>query len=805
MQNCKIVFCLILLWINFFRSFSVVVVGEPQNLISINETANMEVKKKLENVNMKALHQTRNLKSKCLQIDLNKEVPKCDLQQNDTKLLINLKRIQTGNCEFYYHLVINGSNEGCAHAVHITHIVKTVNDKNFMNDVSIWCGLSNYTVDLGISWNKDIIVQHKNICAITAGPIAPRPIREIKVYEETNTSVSIRWPEPYPKNGILELTTIEYKKRDKYWDFGNIASVEWIERNITKPKACEIWERNFCIKAKNKDVEEFSKAGTAVFAITTEKPPASPIKIATIWDDFLNLTINCSYPLNAKGPIRKLNISINNTEMIFDIPNNTRNYSFNIDASNYSSTRQEIMVLFSNFAGKSKSIKEIVIIPPRTPILRDGLIKETDENVFVDLSLIENVHNKSKIYVYYINKKSNTALNKNCNDFDILENKSTKKITIYPNNNKTTTLTKNKETSQCIIVIFVKNSFEKYSRCSTYRVEPIFSKKDTPNTPNIPSAQSDNLIIIIIVLILLLIILGVTIYMYKIKRITCKSSINKFCHAVEIENFINYVDNAIRDGKLLQQFNMVEKLDTKLELDSDTMRKHNISYDGTGTRLVNHLDSTAKDYINPNYINGFNEDQLFIAAQSPIKSSIRNFWKMIWDENVECIVALTNLNESEKEKYAKYWPELKKSLEYSGITIACINSNTTSDIIIRTFEISSNSSNRKLVQIHYSGKFRQDELTIETVINILHLMKNHGNRNPTLVHCSDGIGRTGIIILSNIAATMAEKAKTIDMFSIFYYLRQQRPKMVQTYAQYVLAHQVLATLSDPIYTFPVTV
>nr|XP_022905156.1 phosphatidylinositol phosphatase PTPRQ-like [Onthophagus taurus] len=824
-------------------------IGDIRNCI--NETASMEVKTKLENVSMNVLPQTRNLKSKSLQNELNEKFPKCELQQNGTKLLINLKQNETPSFEFYYHLVINCSNEWCTQrSTQRSNI--TVNDTNVEADIEY--GLSDYTVYLGIyEKENDTNVLYKNICSITTGPIAPRPIREIRVYEETNTSVSIRWPEPYPKNGILELITIEYKKKDK-GDFGNIASVEWIERNITKPKACEIWERNFCvtlhnltmnekysikIKAKNKDVEEFSNVGTSVDALTTENAPASPIDLTTIWDDFLNLTINCSYPSDVKGPIRKLHIFINNTETIFDIPSTTRNYSFNIDALNYSSTRQEIMVLFSNFAGKSKSIKEIVIIPPRTPILRDGLIKETDENVFVDLSLIENVHNKSEIYVYYIDKKSNITLNKNCNDFDILENKPTKKIIIYPNNNKTTTLTKNNETSQCIIVIFVKNSFGNYSRCSTYSDKPIFSKKDTRKSPTHNSASSDNIIVIIVVLLLVLITLSATIYMYKTKRITYKpdwvdtflpqtrtttvpniaykndavliplSNNPKFSQVVQVKDFMNYVNNAIQQGVLFQEYTTIDELNDKFDtaagLDPNNSKKNRykniIAYDKTRVKLSNITYSNTSDYINANYIDGFNKEKAFIAAQAPTGFTVADFWMMIWQENVQCIVMLSKLIESGKPKCEKYWPNELETFKFGEIAIKCIDSKGFGDnVTIRTFEIYSESTMRKLVQIHYEGWLDKDvPVSTSGIENVLHKMKNYENECPIVVHCSAGVGRTGTLILANIAINMAKATGIIDMPSILYDLRQQRTKMVQTFDQYVFAHQVVSNIKAPIY------
>jgi len=234
-------------------------------------------------------------------------------------------------------------------------------------------------------------------------------------------------------------------------------------------------------------------------------------------------------------------------------------------------------------------------------------------------------------------------------------------------------------------------------------------------------------------------------------------------------------------------------------------RYSNVSpYDSTRVILS---EVNGNDYINANLAHSSAEPQLpYILTQGPKESTVDDFWRMAWENNVKNIVMLNKLFENGRKKCEQYWPERiglymncqgGTNISYK-ITLKEETYDENDRFVIRQFELEKNensqSSTRCVTQFHYIAwpDFGVPETT-QDFGDFFHLLAQHScfssASNPSIVHCSAGIGRTGTLILVDSCLKLLSKQKCgkveqADLIDIAYrevlYLRQFRAGLIQT-------------------------
>lgn len=96
--------------------------------------------------------------------------------------------------------------------------------------------------------------------------------------------------------------------------------------------------------------------------------------------------------------------------------------------------------------------------------------------------------------------------------------------------------------------------------------------------------------------------------------------------------------------------------------------KTTFPYDHSRVVLV----SANTDYINANYIDGLNREKQYIAAQGPKPNTVSDFWCMVWQEDVNQIIMLTNLKEGRKLKCAQYWPDQNATMTCGNVVLTAM-------------------------------------------------------------------------------------------------------------------------------------
>ncbi|NWY72972.1 PTPRJ phosphatase, partial [Erithacus rubecula] len=219
-----------------------------------------------------------------------------------------------------------------------------------------------------------------------------------------------------------------------------------------------------------------------------------------------------------------------------------------------------------------------------------------------------------------------------------------------------------------------------------------------------------------------------------------------------------------------------------------------LPYDISRVKLSNQS-SGAGDYINANYMPGYNSKKAFIAAQGPLPNTIEDFWRMIWEKNIYSIVMLTKCVEQARTKCEQYWPD-KQSKSYGDIIVTMVSEVVLPEWTIRDFTVekSNTPESHTVRQFHFtSWPDHGVPETTDLLINFRHLVHEYNSQNPidspTLVHCSAGVGRTGTFIAIDRLIQQMEMESSVDVYGVVYDLRMHRPLMVQTEDQYVFLNQ----------------
>ncbi|KAK9883910.1 hypothetical protein WA026_004853 [Henosepilachna vigintioctopunctata] len=269
---------------------------------------------------------------------------------------------------------------------------------------------------------------------------------------------------------------------------------------------------------------------------------------------------------------------------------------------------------------------------------------------------------------------------------------------------------------------------------------------------------------------------------------------------VKLSHFEDYVKQTIQNGELERQHSLFPNGQTQpwtygsMKVNESKNRYNLIAYDHCRVKLAKIAGDEYSDYINASYIHGYNVPRAYIATQGPKSSTLVDFWRMIWQENVKHIVMLVNIIENGTKKFEQYWPNLNEELVFGIIHVENVSVETYANFEYKIFHVNCKNQMRKLEQFHFtSWPDRGVPLYPQSLVPFLRkiLKIPQSSSSPIVVHCSAGVGRTGTIILSEICLRMAAEEGVIDVLHHLQKLREQRSNMVDNVERYKLVHLIV--------------
>lgn len=218
--------------------------------------------------------------------------------------------------------------------------------------------------------------------------------------------------------------------------------------------------------------------------------------------------------------------------------------------------------------------------------------------------------------------------------------------------------------------------------------------------------------------------------------------------------------------------------------------------ESTMVRLYHSKMGSESSYINANYIDAreiMKVPFVYIAAQAPLQNTVIDFWQMIYQNNVFFIVMLCDTNEAGKEKSAVYWPVLHDVFDFGLFRVRNESENYQNESVYRTLTIESERYPKRSI-LHMQHTAWPDEGVPQASAPLMKMFQTIGKSKksleaPILVHCSGGVGRTGVFIALHIALAQFQlEFEEIYLSNIVRFLKLCRSGMVHRKDQYVFLY-----------------
>ena len=192
-------------------------------------------------------------------------------------------------------------------------------------------------------------------------------------------------------------------------------------------------------------------------------------------------------------------------------------------------------------------------------------------------------------------------------------------------------------------------------------------------------------------------------------------------------------------------------------------------------------------YINPSYISEYQ----FIASIHPTGDTLQDFLQMIYQTEASMVIMLTTRKENAKiiggvSNRVCYWPEKDETLKCEPFITSLISSTETTAFVKQEISLKNALEGKDHSFTHCISPIWNEDGTVVELNSAITLLirvikqKRDYPLNPIIIHCEDGISKTGIFMTVFNVIKELNLRKSVNIFNAVKNMRKQRMNMVPT-------------------------
>jgi len=198
------------------------------------------------------------------------------------------------------------------------------------------------------------------------------------------------------------------------------------------------------------------------------------------------------------------------------------------------------------------------------------------------------------------------------------------------------------------------------------------------------------------------------------------------------------------------------------------------------------------DYINASFVPKFDARENYIVCQSPMENTINDFVEMVWQQESDVIVMLT-----EQENAFTYVDDVGKPKRFGELSVTQMQVDVQrADYVISTLRITHGKSGKKRMVKHCQYLTWPSSEVPETPapfaeFRLRVLALTEGSTKPMVVHDASGCGQSACFVCVDRELERFDAEGIVDIFQTVSEMRKSRSYMVLSAEQYLFIHQTI--------------